>query len=141
MTVARISMADFDSEESADIFEERYRLVAPPALPEAHSLTMIRTGPTSVMSVALYPDIETANGTLEARKEMLEEFMDTVKDLWHMEGSVSLHHINSWVWKWWTQMREYPAEDSLRPVISQTFAGWAKSLPRSKGAFLSFFMR
>ena len=97
MTVARISMADFDSEESADIFEERYRLVAPPAFPEAHSLTMIRTGPTSVMSVALYPDIETANGTLEARKEMLEEFMDTGKDLWHMEGSVSLHHINSWV--------------------------------------------
>ena len=95
MTVARISMAEFNSEESANIFEERYQKVAPPALPEANSLTMIRTGPTSVMSVALYPDLETANNTLEARKDMLEEFLHTVKDLWHMEGAVSLHHMNS----------------------------------------------
>ncbi|MGB0608698.1 MAG: hypothetical protein ACPGNR_09820 [Paracoccaceae bacterium] len=95
MTVARISMAEFESEESANYFEERYRTVAPPALPQANSLTMIRTGPTSVMSVALYPDIETANSTLQARKDMLEEFMGTVKDLWHMEGEVSLHHVNS----------------------------------------------
>ncbi|MBQ66602.1 MAG: hypothetical protein CMH07_06755 [Marinovum sp.] len=69
--------------------------MAPPALPEANSLTMIRTGPTSVMSVVLYPDLETANNTLEARKDMLEEFLHTVKDRWHMEGAVSLHHVNS----------------------------------------------
>ena len=95
MTVARISMAEFNSEESANIFEERYQKVAPSALPEANSLTMIRTGPTSVMSVVLYPDLETANNTLEARKDMLEEFLHTVKDRWHMEGAVSLHHVNS----------------------------------------------
>ena len=95
MTVARISMAEFESEKIANYFEERYRTVAPPALPEANSLIMIRTGPTSVMSVAIYPDIGTANSTLQARKDMLEEFLDTFKDLWHMEGEVSLHHVNS----------------------------------------------
>ena len=72
-------MAEFNSEESANTFEERYRTVAPPALPEANSLTMIRTGTTSMMSVALYPDIETANSTLQARKDMLEEFFGHIQ--------------------------------------------------------------
>ena len=79
MTVARISMAEFNSEESANIFEERYQKVAPPALPEANSLTMIRTGPTSVMSVALYPDLETAKKLWRHAKTCSKSFCTLLK--------------------------------------------------------------
>jgi hypothetical protein len=95
MTVARITMAEFNSETEADTFEQLYAKIAPPALPEAKSLIMIRTGPTSGMSVAIYPDEETAENTLEARKEMLSQFGDTFKDIWHMKGDVSLNHFNT----------------------------------------------
>ena len=93
-TVARITMAEFHSETEANTFEQIYAQVAPPALPEAKSLIMIRTGPTSGMSVAIYPDEETAESILEARKEMLSRFNGTFKDIWHMQGDVSLNHVN-----------------------------------------------
>ena len=95
MTVARITMAEFNSETEADTFEQLYAKIAPPALPEAKSLIMIRTGPTSGMSVAIYPDEETAENTLEARKEMLSQFGYTFKDIWHMQGDVSLNHFKT----------------------------------------------
>jgi len=94
MTVARITMTEFNSETEADTFEHLYSKVAPPALPEAKSLIMIRTGPTSGMSIAIYPDEETAEKTLEARAEMLSQFNGTFKDIWHMQGDVSLNHVN-----------------------------------------------
>ena len=46
------------------------------------------------MSIAIYKDEKTAESTLADRKKMLEGFPDTFKDIWHMQGEVSLNFLN-----------------------------------------------
>ena len=69
MTVARITMVEYMSEEIADKFENEYRIICPRRLPEADAHILIRTGPSSGMSVAIYKDEETAERLLEARQK------------------------------------------------------------------------
>ena len=95
MTVARITMVEYMSEQVADKFEDEYKIVCPKALPEANAHILIRTGPSSGMSVAIYKDEETAERLLEARQRMLDGFPNVFKDHWHLQGEVSLHYINS----------------------------------------------
>ncbi len=67
MTVARITMVEYISEQVADKFEDEYKIVCLKALPEANAHILIRTGPSSGMSVAIYKDEETAERLLGAR--------------------------------------------------------------------------
>ena len=53
-------MVDYVSEEAADKFEPDYKIIFQIALPEADSLILNRTGPTSGLSVAIYRDEELA---------------------------------------------------------------------------------
>ena len=94
MSVARITMVDYLSEEVGDAFEVQAKKVFPKDIHQADSLILIRTGPLSGMSVAIYKDQETADKNLDARKKMIAGFTNTFKDIWHMEGNVSLNHIN-----------------------------------------------
>ena len=94
MSVARVTMVDYVSEEAADKFEPDYKIVCQRALPEANSLILIRTGPTSGLSVAIYRDEELAEAMLPKRQAMLEQFTDVLEDFFHLEGPVSLHYIN-----------------------------------------------
>ena len=94
MSVARVTMVDYVSEEAADKFEPDYKIICQKALPEADSLILIRTGPTSGLSVAIYRDEELAEAMLPRRQAMLEQFTDVFKDFFHLEGPVSLHYIN-----------------------------------------------
>ena len=95
MSVARITMVDYLSEEVGDTFEVQAKKIFPKDMPQADSLILIRTGPLSGMSVAIYKDQETANNNLDVRKKMIAGFTNTFKDIWHMEGNVSLNHINT----------------------------------------------
>ena len=94
MSVARVTMVDYVSEEAADKFEPDYKIICPRALPEADPLILNRTGPTSGLSVAIYRDEELAEAMLPKRQAMLEQFTDVFKDFFHLEGPVSLHYIN-----------------------------------------------
>ena len=94
MSVARVTMVDYVSEEAADKFEPDYKIICQKALPEADSLILIRTGPTSGLSVAIYRDEELAEAMLPKRQAMLEQFTDVFEDFFHLEGPVSLHYIN-----------------------------------------------
>jgi len=95
MSVARITMVDYLSEEVGDAFEAQAKEVFPKDMHQADTLILIRTGPTSGMSVAIYKDQETADNNLDVRKKMIAGFTNTFKDIWHMEGNVSLNHINT----------------------------------------------
>ena len=44
--------------------------------------------------MTIYKDEKTAESTLADRKKMLEDFPDTFKDIWHMQGAVSLNFVN-----------------------------------------------
>ena len=94
MSVARITMVDYLSEEVGDAFEVQAKKVFPKDIHQADTLILIRTGPLSGMSLAIYNDQETADNNLDARKKMIAGITNTFKDIWHMEGNVSLNHIN-----------------------------------------------
>ena len=49
----------------------------------------IRTGPTSIMSVAIYPSYESAASNLEAREKFQEEIDASLKDSFFHEGEVT----------------------------------------------------
>ena len=48
----------------------------------------VRTGPKSLLSLAVYPDKETAEATLEGRKKHVGD-NDYVKDSFYYDGTVS----------------------------------------------------
>ena len=55
---------------------------------------MIRTGPTSILVVVTFGDLETVNDTFEARQAMIDESGIELNDLFHLEGSVVSNHTN-----------------------------------------------
>ena len=77
MSVARITMVDYISEEVGDAFEVQAKEVFPKDIHQADSLILIRTGPLSGMSVAIYKDQETADNNLDVRKKMIAGFLNT----------------------------------------------------------------
>ena len=68
MSIGRVSMMEFSSKEEADNSEKLYDKIRAEAFPTLELVVNIRTGPTSVMSVAIYPSYESAASNLEARK-------------------------------------------------------------------------
>ena len=67
MSVARVTMADYISEEAADEFEAVYQEICPKMLPEADALILVRTSPTSGLSIAIYKTGELAEKMLPTR--------------------------------------------------------------------------
>lgn len=53
-----------------------------------------RTGPKSLLSVAIYPNDDAAEKGLDRVKEYLKGRTDGVEDTFFMEGPVGLNHAN-----------------------------------------------
>lgn len=94
MSVARITMVDYISEEAADEFEAQYQILCPKMIPEADAFVLVRTGPISGLSLAIYKSEALAEETMPKRAEMLAQCPDSIKDMFHLEGPVSLHYVN-----------------------------------------------
>lgn len=92
--VARISMGEFYSEENTEAFIEFVDEKCLTFIPEVKSFTVVRTGPTSILVVVTFGDLETVNDTFEARQAMIDESGIELKDLFHLEGSVVSNHTN-----------------------------------------------
>ena len=80
MSVGRVSMMEFLSKEEADHAEDLYVQIREEAFPTLELVVNIRTGPTSVMSVAIYPSYESAASNLNARKKFQEEIEASLID-------------------------------------------------------------
>ena len=100
MSVARINMVDWRSEE---LFSEKTKNTASTmrqSFPNAEIMLRIKTTPTSVVAISVYPSQEKAD---EARVELdkrVAGYGDAVKDHWFLEGEVLSAHINEeWVQK------------------------------------------
>ena len=89
MSIGRVSMMEFSSKEEADNSEEIYDKIRAEAFPTLELVVNIRTGPTSVMSVAIYPSYEPAASNLEARKKFQEDIEASLKDSFFHEGEVT----------------------------------------------------
>ena len=64
MSVARINMLEFETEDDLNKRAELYEKDAPTLFPTAEILLTIKTGPTTAMSVSIYPDKQSAEESL-----------------------------------------------------------------------------
>ena len=67
MSVARINMLEFETEDHLSKRAELYEKDAPTLFPNAEILLTIKTGPTTAMSVSIYPDEKSAEKALIRR--------------------------------------------------------------------------
>ena len=64
MSIGRISMLEFMKLEDVDASEEYYKTIRADFFPTLELVLNIRTGPTSLMSIAVYPSYEAAEANL-----------------------------------------------------------------------------
>ena len=89
MSIGRISMMEFTTEEALESAEQFYDRIRAEAFPTLELVVNVRTGPTSLMSLAIYPNDESASSNLEARSKFQKEIEKTLTDSFFHEGKVS----------------------------------------------------
>ena len=69
MRIGRISKLEFESEEALKQAEITYDKIRDEISPTLELVVNIKTGPTSVVSIALYPNRKSAESNLPAREK------------------------------------------------------------------------
>ena len=93
MSTARINMLEFDSEEDLNQRAGTYQREAPKLFPNAEILLTIKTGPTSAMSVSIYPDEKSAEESLIRRNKHFKAAEVQPREAWYLEGEVVQRHV------------------------------------------------
>ena len=93
MSIARVTMHEFINEEDIEKTEIWYDGVRDKLFPTLEEVINIKTGPTSLISIAVYPSFEDAAGNLEGRKKMMEYLNPFLKDGFFHEGEVTYHYV------------------------------------------------
>ena len=86
-------MLEFDSEEDLNQRAETYQREAPKLFPNAEILLTIKTGPTSAMSVSIYPDEKSAEESLVRRNKHFKAAKVQPREAWYLEGHVVQRHV------------------------------------------------
>ena len=89
MRLGRISKLEFVSEEALKQAEITYDKIRDEAFPTLQLVINIKTGPTSVVSIALYPDAKSAESNLPAREAFQKSLGKTLRDRSMQQGAVS----------------------------------------------------
>ncbi len=85
--VTRVNMIEFSSEAEMREQQSWFQANGPSLFPECILLTSVQTGPTSVMSISVYPDQETADQAMAARNKVFKDAGDAMSG-WTLEGPV-----------------------------------------------------
>lgn len=85
MAYSRIVNVEYRSEQDMDVFLSRWKVWMPKHMPEAKSRTMVKTGPTSSLLMAVYASSQVA----ENAKNVVEVFFDENRD--HMLDIIAFH--------------------------------------------------
>tara|TARA_B100001115_G_scaffold54092_1_gene40024 strand:+ start:224 stop:487 length:264 start_codon:yes stop_codon:yes gene_type:complete len=86
-------MLEFDSEEDLNQRAGTYQREAPKLFPNAEILLTIKTGPTSAMSVSIYPDEKSAEESLVRRNKHFKAAKVQPREAWYLEGHVVQRHV------------------------------------------------
>ena len=89
MRVARISIAEFKSESEVNRFVDDADRTFWDLYPTAEACYQVRTGPTSIINVTIYPNEEDANKTLSGRSQFVEDHRDSIIDTFFHVGEVA----------------------------------------------------
>ena len=93
MSIARVTMHEFINEEDIEKTQIWYDSVRDELFPTAEEVINIKSGPTSLISIAVYPSFEDAAGNLEGRKKMMEYLDPFLKDGFFHEGEIIYHYV------------------------------------------------
>ena len=86
MSIARVRMVDFVSEESSRAFEKEYIKRARKLVPKALNLIMTRTGPESLLHISVYQNQKAGDISLKAIEEFMVNWKGSIKDTIHLHG-------------------------------------------------------
>jgi|TARA_B100001057_G_scaffold195185_2_gene195975 hypothetical protein len=91
MSIARITMMEYLSETDVVASENFYHTIQKEWFGNAQTVINVRTGPTSLLSLAVYSSYEDAEKNLPKRKEFQEIVKDkfTVVDSFYYEGDIT----------------------------------------------------
>jgi len=91
MSIARITMMEFLSEKELVASENFYQTIQKEWFGSAQTVINVRTGPTSLLSLAVYSSYADAEKNLPKRKEFQEIVKDkfTVVDSFYYEGDIT----------------------------------------------------
>ena len=93
MSIARVSMVEFNDETSFAEFETLYSQHMDEFFPNLEQVINIKTGPTSAISVALYPSFEEAETNLEGRAKMVALMEPLIREQFYYEGEITRNDI------------------------------------------------
>ena len=94
MSVARVKMIGYMSEESADEIEAAYREIWNQILTEDDALILVFIEASSGLRSAIYKTEELAQEMLPTRAKMLEKGTCGIQDMFYLEGPLGLHYVN-----------------------------------------------
>ena len=91
MSIARINMMEFLTEKDFESSENFYQTIQKEWFGNAQTAINVRPGPTSILSLAVYPSYEDAETNLPKRKEFQDIVKDkfTVVDSFYYEGDIT----------------------------------------------------
>ena len=93
MSIARINMLEFDTEDDLEQRARVYMNEGPELFPNAEILLTIKTGPTSAMSVSVYPNELMAKEALIKREKHFKTAKIQPREAWYLEGRVVQRHV------------------------------------------------
>ena len=88
MSIARINMVEWRSEEEFLEISEQYNKESAKMFPDAEILLRIRTTPTSEIAISVFPNQEKADEAKIERDKNFKKRGAKVKDQWFLEGEV-----------------------------------------------------
>ena len=95
MSIGRVTVLEFQSPEDVDAAEAYYEKIRDQAFPTLELVLNIRTGPTSLMSIATYPSYDAAARALPARQAFQKEVRARVTDTFYHEGDITYFFQNA----------------------------------------------
>ena len=93
ISIARINTLEFETEADLNKRADLYEKDAPTLFPNAEILLTIKTGPTTAMSVSIYPDKKSAEEALTRRDKHFKTAKIQPREAWYIEGKVVQRHI------------------------------------------------
>ena len=86
-------MLEFDTEDDLEQRAKVYMNEGPKLFPNAGILLTVKTGPTSAMSVSLYPNEPMAKEALVRKDKHFKSAEIQPREAWDSEGKVVQRHI------------------------------------------------
>ena len=91
LSIARITMMEYLSEKEVVASESFYQMIQKEWFGNAQTVINVRTGPTSLLNLAVYSSYEDAETNLPKRKEFQDILKEkfTVVDSFYYEGDIT----------------------------------------------------